>query len=296
MSPRPPEGSAAALVLEASALLRAAGIEAPERDAEVLLAHVLGVDRGALHARPERPAGEEAAGRYRDLIRRRAAREPLQHLTGVQEFWSLPFRVTPDVLIPRPETEGILEALLVWPLPSGPGRPRLLDLGTGSGCLAIAAAHALHEARVVAVDDSDAALEVARGNAQTLGVADRVLFAPGDLYAALEAAPVPGGRFDAILSNPPYIAAGEMAALAPEVRDHEPGHALTPGDDPLAVHRRILAGAPRVLEAGGWLLVEIGAGQEAAIRALYAAQEAIRLETIRPDLAGIPRIVAARRV
>lgn len=295
MSPRPSEDSAAALVHEASALLRAAGVEAPERDAEVLLAHVLGIDRGALHARPERRTGEEAARRYRDLVRRRAAREPLQHLTGVQEFWSLPFRVTPDVLIPRPESEGILEALLERPMPAGPGRPRLLDLGTGSGCLAVAAAHALPGARVVAVDDSDAALRVARSNAEAIGVADRVTFALGDLYEALPDDALEDGRFDAILSNPPYIAAAEMDGLAPEVRDREPRRALTPGDDPLGVHRRILEGAPRVLEADGWLFVEIGAGQEPAIRALYARQRSMRLEDIRPDLAGIPRVVASRR-
>ena len=303
MTAPPSDMTAAALVREAVALFAAAGIDGPERDAEVLLAHVLGLDRGALHARPERPVGKDASSRYRDLARRRAAREPLQYLTGVQEFWSLPFRVTPDVLIPRPETEGILEALLERSLPAGPGRPRLLDLGTGSGCLAIAAAHALPEARVVAVDDSEAALEVARQNARALGVADRVTFALGDLYAALlpgdqDAALPHGGEapFDAILSNPPYIAAGELEALAPEVRDHEPRRALTPGDDALAVHRRILAGAPGALAAGGWLFVEIGAGQQAAIRSLYAAQAAIRLEEIRPDLAGIPRVVVGRAV
>jgi release factor glutamine methyltransferase len=291
----PPEGgtAAAALVRAAASRLAAAGVPDPERDAEVLLAHVLGIDRGRLHARPERAVGEETVGRYDGLVRRRAAREPIQHLTGVQEFWSLPFRVTPDVLIPRPETEGILEALLERALPAGPGRPRLLDLGTGSGCLAIAAAHALPAAQVTAVDDSDAALDVARGNARTLGVADRVAFLSGDLFDALPRGPgaVP---FDAVLSNPPYVAAADLAGLAPEVRDHEPRRALTPGDDPLVVHRRILAGAPRVLAAGGWLVVEFGAGQEAALRALYAAQRAIRLEEIRPDLAGIPRVVVAR--
>ncbi|HZN02232.1 MAG TPA: peptide chain release factor N(5)-glutamine methyltransferase [Candidatus Polarisedimenticolia bacterium] len=284
---------AATLVREASALFAAAGIDAPERDAEVLLAHVLGIDRGALHARPDRPMEGDAVRRYRELVRRRAAREPIQHLTGQQEFWSLPFRVTPDVLIPRPETEGILEALLERALPVEPGRPRLLDLGTGSGCLAIAAARALPGARVTAVDDSEAALEVARSNAEALGVSDRVAFALGDLYAALPSG-TSDGPFDAILSNPPYVAVADLDGLAPEVRDHEPRRALTPGADALAVHRRILQGAPRVLAAGGWLLVEIGAGQEAAVRALYATQEAIRLEEIRPDLAGLPRVVVAR--
>ena len=286
------DADARTLTCEAARLLAAAGVPDPDRDAELLLLHVLGIERAALHARPERVVPADAAARYRDLVRRRAAREPLQHLTGVQEFWSLPFRVTPAVLIPRPESEGILETLLALPLPRGPGRPRLLDLGTGSGCLAIAAAHAFPEARVVATDVSEEALEVARGNASALGVAGRVRFARGDLDAAIPAdAPA---RFDALLSNPPYIAAGDLAGLAPEVRDHEPRVALTPGPDALAVHRRILAAAPDRLDPGGWLCVEIGAGQEAAIRALYAAQGRMRLDSIRPDLAGIPRVVVSR--
>jgi release factor glutamine methyltransferase len=283
---------AAALARDAGARLLAAGVPDPERDAELLLLHVLGLDRAALHARPDRRVPPEAAGRYRDLVLRRARREPLQYLTGVQEFWSLPFRVTPAVLIPRPESEGILEALLALPRPAGPGRPRLLDLGTGSGCLAIAAAHALPGARVVAVDSSGEALEVARENARRLGVADRVAFAAGDLAAAL---PPRDTGFDAVLSNPPYIAEADLETLAPEVRDHEPRSALTPGADPLSVHRRILVEAPDLLAPGGWLLVEIGAGQETAVRTLYASQDRIALQSIRPDLAGIPRVVVGRR-
>jgi release factor glutamine methyltransferase len=282
---------ARALAREAAGRLSAAGVPEPDRDAELLLLHALGIDRAELHARPERPVPRETAARYRELVRRRSRREPLQYLTGVQEFWSLPFRVTPAVLIPRPESEGILEALLALPLPGGPGRPRLLDLGTGSGCLAIAAAHALRDARVVAVDSSGEALEVARENARLLGVADRVAFVQGDLAAALRSG---GTRFDAVLSNPPYIAAADIEALAPEVRDHEPRPALTPGPDPLSVHRRILAEAPDLLAPGGWLVVEIGAGQESAIRSLYAAHGRIGLQSIRPDLAGIPRVVLSR--
>jgi release factor glutamine methyltransferase len=287
----PRDEDARTWIAGAAALLAAAGVPDPGRDAELLLLHVLGIDRAALHARPERTIPPEAARRARDLVRRRAAREPLQHLTGVQEFWSLPFRVTPAVLIPRPESEGILEALLARPLPSGEGRPRLLDLGTGSGCLAVAAARALPGAHVVATDVSPEALEVARENARALGVADRVAFALGDLAAAL---PPGTPRFDAVLSNPPYIAEPDLEGLAPEVRDHEPRGALTPGVDALAAHRRILAAAPDLLAPGGWLLLEIGAGQEGAIRALYASQNRVLLESIRPDLAGIPRVTVAR--
>ncbi|HEV8198899.1 MAG TPA: peptide chain release factor N(5)-glutamine methyltransferase [Candidatus Polarisedimenticolia bacterium] len=285
-----PGARAETLKSAAARRLEASGVPDPDRDAELLLLHVLGVDRAALHAHPERPLSAEAADRYRDLVGRRARREPLQYLTGVQEFWSLPFRVTPAVLIPRPETEGILEALLTLPLPQGPGRPRILDLGTGSGCLAIAAARSLPEARVVATDLSEEALEVARENARTLGVADRIVFVHGNLGGGLAAS----SRFDVILSNPPYIAEADLGGLAPEVRDHEPRVALTPGPDALAVHRRILALAADVLEPGGWLLVEIGAGQEEAIGALHATQDRLRLESIRPDLAGIPRVVVAR--
>jgi release factor glutamine methyltransferase len=294
-----PDASARTLRSEAARRLSLSGVPDPERDAEFLLLHVLGCDRAALHAHPERPVPAGAADRYRDLVERRAGREPLQYLTGEQEFWSLRFRVTPAVLIPRPETEGILEALLTLPAPRGPGRPRILDLGTGSGCLAIAAAHSLPEAQVVATDVSAEALEVARDNARALGVADRVVFLHGDLGGALEAGPVPaafGGppRFDVIVSNPPYIAAADLEGLAPEVHDHEPRIALTPGPDALAVHRRILTLAGELLAPGGWLLVEIGAGQAEPIRALYAAQDRLRLDAIGPDLAGIPRVVVAR--
>ncbi|HYV20762.1 MAG TPA: peptide chain release factor N(5)-glutamine methyltransferase [Verrucomicrobiae bacterium] len=285
-----PDALARTLMGEAARLLKASGVPDSDRDAELLLLHVLAIDRAALHAHPQRPVSAETAARYRDLVGRRSGREPLQYLTGVQEFWSLPFRVTPAVLIPRPETEGILEALMALPLPQGPGRPHILDLGTGSGCLAIAAAHSLPEARVVATDVSTEALEVARDNARTLGVADRIRFVHADLGDALEGP----SRFDVILSNPPYIAEADLEALAPEVRDHEPRVALTPGPDALAAHRRILDLAGELLDPAGWLLVEIGAGQAESIRALCAAQVRLRLDAIHPDLAGIPRVVVAQ--
>lgn len=279
--------TAADLVSDAAAALRAAGLPDPDRDALLLLGHVLGVDRAALHARPDRNVDAAAAERFRALVARRLAREPVQYLTGVQEFWSLPFRVTPAVLIPRPETEGILEALFALDLPH---EPRLLDLGTGSGCLAVAAARERPKARVVAIDVSRAALEVARGNARVLGVEDRIAFRQGDLFEAL--APEDAIAFDAILSNPPYIGAGELETLAPEVRDHEPRAALTPGDDPLLVHRRIVAAAPGYLAPGGHLLVEIGAGQADAVQGLYSGP--LRLLRIDADLAGIPRVAVSR--
>ena len=282
--------TAADLVSEAAGALAAAGRPEPERDAALLLGHVLGVDRAALHARPQRAVDDAAAGRFRALVARRVAREPLQYLTGLQEFWSLPFRVTPAVLIPRPETEGILETLFALDLPP---EPLLLDLGTGSGCLAVAAARERPRARVVATDVSEAALEVARGNARALGVGERIAFRHGDLFAALT--PEEGAvRFDAILSNPPYIGAAELDTLEPEVREHEPREALSPGADGLAVHRRIVAEAPDHLAPGGHLLVEIGMGQGDAVQALYAAQLRLRLTRLRADLAGIPRVAVSR--
>jgi release factor glutamine methyltransferase len=282
--------TAADLARDAAEALAAAGLPDPDRDALLLLGHVLGLDREALHARPDRVVDDRVAERFRALVARRLRREPLQYLTGVQEFWSLPFRVTPAVLIPRPESEGILEALFALALPDA---PRLLDLGTGSGCLAVAAARERPRARVVATDLSLAALEVARDNAQSLGVAERIAFRRGDLFAALGRGEA-GLRFDAIVSNPPYIGDQELEALAPEVRDHEPRQALTPGADGLAVHRRIVLGAPDRLAPGGHLLVEIGAGQAEAVRALYDSQRRLRLQHLQADLAGIPRVAVSR--
>jgi release factor glutamine methyltransferase len=282
--------TAAALVREGAELLRAHGVPEPGSDAERLLGRVLGLDRAALHAEPARGVATQDASRFRELARRRAAREPLQHLIGEQEFWSLSFRVTPDVLIPRPETEHLIEALMRLRLRPD---PRLLDLGTGSGCLAVAAAREIPGALVVAVDSEAAALEVARGNALRHGVSERITFLPGDLFA-----PLAGRRwergFDVVLSNPPYVPEAEWAALEPEVREHEPKAALTPGPDGLAIHRRIAAGAASWLRPGGVLLAEIGAGQDAAARDLYTSQAPLHLVAIEPDLAGIPRVIVAR--
>jgi release factor glutamine methyltransferase len=282
--------TAAALVREGTELLRAHGVSEPGSDAERLLGQVLGLDRAALHAEPARGVTTQDAHRYRDLARRRAAREPLQYLTGEQEFWSLSFRVTPEVLIPRPETEHLIEALLRLRLRPD---PRLLDLGTGSGCLAIAAAREIPGALVVAVDCDAAALDVARGNALRHGVSERITFLQGDLFA-----PLAGRRwergFDVVLSNPPYVPEAEWAVLEPEVREHEPKAALTPGPDGLAIHRRLAAGAASWLRPGGVLLAEIGAGQDAAARGLYPPHAPLELVAVEPDLAGIPRVVVAR--
>jgi release factor glutamine methyltransferase len=282
--------TAAALVHEGAALLSAAGIAEAGRDAEHLLGHVLGVHRAALHGDPARPVADEEMERFRALVRRRAAREPLQHLTGEQEFWSLSFQVTPGVLIPRPESEHLIEVLLRLGLRHD---PHLLDVGTGSGCLAIAAAREIPGALVVATDIDATALDIARGNALRHGVSERMTFLRGDLFAPLAGRHLERG-FDAILSNPPYIPEAELAGLEPEVRDHEPRGALTPGPDGLVIHRRLAEGAAAWLRPGGALLVEIGAGQAEAARALYPPGGAFDLVAVEPDLAGIPRVVIAR--
>ena len=298
----------ASLARQGSAVLRASGVPSAERDAEVLLAHALGEEPARLHARPHEAVTEEAEARFRDLLARRGARVPLQYLTGVQEFWSLRFRVTPAVLIPRPETEGLIEAFLR--LLDRPD-PLVADVGTGSGCLAVAVAHQVRAATVHAIDDSEEALEVARQNAVSHGVKGRIVFHRGDLLEPLASAGLEG-RVDFILSNPPYVGEEEMTALEPEVGVHEPRRALTPGRDALLLHRRLAREAAPILKPGGHLIVEIGAGHEASLRALYAgafvpgrrepaapavggaAPTGLEVIEVLPDLAGVPRVLVAR--
>jgi release factor glutamine methyltransferase len=288
----------ASLAREGSAVLGRAGIPTAPRDAEVLLAHVLGVPRARLHAAPDEPVEPAAAVRFREHLLKRSRRVPLQHLTGVQEFWSLEFEVTPAVLIPRPETEGLVEAFLDLRATDAKLRsvetPVVLDVGTGSGCLAVAVAREAPGARLFASDISEEALEVARRNAARHGVAGRITFLRGDLLAPFGPAGAPPA--DVILTNPPYIGDSEAAGLPPEVRDHEPRRALFAGPDPLAVHRRLAHEARPHLKLGGWLIAEIGAGQDGALRLLYAGILDFHLEPFRPDLAGIPRVLVARAV
>lgn len=281
----------ASLAREGAVVLAKAGVGAPALDAEVLLAHVLGVDRARLHASPEDEAREEDAARYRDLVARRASRVPLQHLTGVQEFWSLRFHVTPAVMIPRPESETLVEAFLRH---NDRPDPVVVDIGTGSGCLAIAVAHEAPGALVHATDVSEEALMVARQNASNLDVGGRIAFYRGDLFEPLEGLGLEG-QVDFILSNPPYIGEGDLAALEPEVRDHDPRAALTPGPDGLAIHRRLEGEAPRFLKPGGWLIAEIGMGQEGPLRRIYGESgSGMSIVEVVPDLAGIPRALVAR--
>ena len=252
----------------------------PRRDAEVLLAHLLGCDQAALLTHPERRLSSVESEQYENLIRRRLASEPVQYITGVQEFFGLLFEVTPDVLIPRPETEHLVEAALE----RIKGEARIIDVGTGSGAIAVALAHALPRSLVTAVDLYPAALQAARRNAQRHGVFDRVTFLQSDLLAEAGS-----GEFDAVVSNPPYIADAEV--LEPQVADYEPRSALYAGPTGLEVYKRLIPQARRVLKPLGWLMMEIGYGQQPAVAALLSGWRAL---TFVPDLQGIPRVVLAQ--
>jgi release factor glutamine methyltransferase len=279
----------ASLAREGREILERSGVAGAVPDSEILLAHALGVDRVSLHLRPARPVRPDEARVYLDLVARRADRTPLQHLTGFQEFWSLRMRVTPAVLIPRPESELLVETFLrINDRPD----PLVLDIGTGSGCLAIAVASDVSRARVHAGDVSREALDVAARNAADHGLTDRIRFHHGDLFAAFRALGLEG-RADFILSNPPYVAERDLPGLQPEVRDHEPRAALVAGADGLDVHRRIAAQAPAFLGRNGHLIVEFGLGQEPGLREIYG-RTPLTVDGVEADLAGIPRVLVAR--
>ena len=262
--------------------LREAKVPGAERDARRLLAHAWGVSSDLLAGRLADAVPAPVLAILNADVAARARRVPVSHLTGRRAFWERTFRVTPEVLDPRPETETLVEAALAAPF------DRVLDLGTGSGCILISLLAERPAATGVGTDISPAAVLVAGENAVAHGVADRIVLPLSDWYEDI------GGRFDLIVSNPPYIAASEMADLAPEVRDHEPRLALTDGADGLTAYRAIAAGSMDHLTPGGRLLVEIGPAQGAAVSRLFRAAglEEIR---VRPDLDGRDRLVSARR-
>lgn len=259
--------------------LRDAGVDDPARDARALLAHAMGLppDRLTLHLPDTLDAAQETA--FLAAIAARAARQPVAQITGQRLFWGRAFRVTPDTLDPRPETERLVEEALSRPF------VRMLDLGTGTGCILISCLLGMKMATGLGTDLSAAALTVAEANAARHGLT-RARFQQGDWFQGI------AGRFDLIVSNPPYIAQGEMAGLAPEVRDWEPHGALTPGGDGLDAYRAIARGAPARLMPGGRLLLEIGPTQGAAVSALLAAQGLTAIRVL-PDLDGRDRVVAA---
>lgn len=290
-SSRPPGPRVADVLRCAAAGLSEAGIDTARLDAEVLLMEALGWSREDLYRNPEAELQEFQAARFQGLAARRRRGEPAAYITGSREFWSLDFRVTPDVLIPRPETEHLVQAVLDL-LAERPGPRRVLDLGTGSGAVAVALAKERADLEVWATDVSAAALRVARANAQRHGVAGRVHFGEGDLFA-----PVRGreGFFDVLASNPPYVPRGEMARLQREVRDWEPAAALDGGVDGMDCYRRIAREGARYLRPGGWAAVEVGAELALGVLGLFRDGAGFgELRTVR-DYAGRDRVVAAER-
>jgi release factor glutamine methyltransferase len=269
--------------LQAARARLAATSRNPRRDAEVLLAHVLGCDQTALLTHPERLLSPDELDQWEGFLRRRLASEPMQYITGAQEFFGLLLEVTPDVLIPRPETEHLVEAALEHV--GREANARMVDVGTGSGAIAVALTHARPRSHVTAVDLSPRALEVARRNAQRHGVLDRVTLLESNLLEAVD-----GADFDVVVSNPPYIAEGEV--LEPQVSNYEPQPALYSGPTGLEVYERLIPEAGRVLKPGGWLLLEIGFGQQPAVEALLRGWRNV---SVVHDLQGIPRVVQAMR-
>ncbi len=262
------------------------GLQAPRVDAEVLLAHCLGVERIQLYARFDQPLQEKELTTFKGTIKRRLAREPVAYITGSKGFWSLELQVDRGVLIPRPETELLVELALGLLDGDGEGRT-IVDVGTGSGAVALAVKKERPAAQVLAVDMSEDALAVARRNAESLGLDVDLL--QGDLLGALPGAVRP----DLILSNPPYVADGDLQTLEPEIRDWEPGAALFAGPDGLDVIRRLCGQAADRLEPGGWLLCEIGMSQGEGAGGIFR-EAGFQEVQVKQDLAGLDRVVMGR--
>lgn len=275
-------------IQEGARRLRDDGVPEARREAGSLLSFVLGRDRTFLISHAEDEVEPDALAKFRETIERRAAGEPLQYIVGAQDFFGREFCVTPDVLIPRPETELLVEAALDV---VGERVPAICDVGTGSGCIAITLLCEIEDSLAVAVDTSSSAIEIARLNALRLGVTDRVTFVASDCFDSLSPDEY---QFDLIVSNPPYVAGEMVAGLQREVRDHEPLVALSPGADGLAIIRRLLLEAPAFLKNGGHMLMEIGFDQGEAVTKLID-QSVWNLLEIRPDLQSIPRLVVLRK-
>ncbi len=277
------------LVAAASDRLRDAGIAASANlDARLLAQHVLGWDTARLLARAGEAAPAEFEAAYEPLVARRVARQPIAYITGQREFFGLQFEVTPDVLIPRPETELIVEGVLS----SMPTTQlfTMIDLCTGCGNIAVATAKERANARVVATDVSASALDVARRNAARHGVESRVTFVQADLFGEI------AGPVDVVTANPPYVPSRSAPGLQPEVRDYEPHVALFGGDDGVAMIQRIVCDAPSVLRPGGLLLMEFGYGQELEIEDLFRKSQELALVELKRDLQGIARTAVAKRI
>jgi len=268
--------------------LEAKGIESARLDAELLLADVLALERVELYTNYDRPLQPSEVDRFRELLRRRAAREPVAYITGRKPFWTLNLVVDRRVLIPRPETETLVEVALDIIKERAAERPRILDLCTGSGAVAVALARELADATVAAADRSAAALEIAPENARLHGVEDRVAFHEGDLFSAFSN----GERFDLIVSNPPYVKDDELGETEPEIRNWEPQIALAGGADGMSVTARIIEDAPAYLAEDGWLLLEVGTQADAVLERFRSA--GWRTVRTTQDLASRDRVVAAQ--
>jgi release factor glutamine methyltransferase len=271
--------SAGALIGDAAARLAEAGVDDPRRDARRLLAHALGLAAGTPLPAGDMPVTDAVAAAFRQAMARRCARQPVSQIIGRRAFWGRDFTVTADVLDPRPDTETLIAAALSGPVPT-----RILDLGTGSGILAVTLLAEWPGAGAVASDISAAALDVAAGNAVAHGVAARLDLRRTDWFDGIE------GRFDLIVSNPPYIPAGEIAALAPEVAKWEPRLALDGGVDGLDPYRRIAGGLAHLLAPGGRAILEFGAGQGEAVRGIFASAGWVCAQ-LHDDLTGRPRCI-----
>jgi release factor glutamine methyltransferase len=264
-------------------------VPSPRLNAELLLMFVLGQERAYLYAHPERELTAEEQERYDDAIRERARGCPTQYITGHQEFWGLDLLVSPAVLIPRPETEHLVEAVLELVKRREPEEKlRLVDVGTGSGCIALALASELPHAEIHACDFSEEALEMARVNAARLGLANRIAFRESDLLSAYA-----GEAFDFVISNPPYVGESEADKVQRQVREFEPKAAVFSGQEGMDIYRRLIPEAKKSLKPGGWLAAEIGFSAEQKVRALLAGWDDVQ---VTPDLQGIPRVIAAKRM
>jgi release factor glutamine methyltransferase len=277
-----------AALASAISRLTAANVPSPRLNAELLLMFTLACDRAYLHAHPERKLSAEEQRRYDHALEERERGVPAQYITGHQEFWGMDFIVTPDVLIPRPETEHVIETVLrgVGRAPLLAALLRIADVGTGSGCIALALARELPSAEIHATDISSAALEIARANASRLQLEARVQFHQADLLQGFES-----GGFDLVVSNPPYVGASEEDQVQLEVRKYEPRNAVFAGPTGLEVIARIIPQARESLKPGGWLVMEISGTIAERVRGLLADWDEVEIAN---DLQGIPRVAAAR--
>ncbi len=271
-------------------------IENPRLNAELMVVHALGLTREKLYMELQREVDPKEEAMIESLMQRRIQGEPLQYILGHQEFWSIDFNVDPRVLIPRPETELLIEqALLILSNAFSPGTLRILEIGTGSGAIAISLARELRNAFIVATDISDRALRLAKENAFRVGVQDRIAFVLGDLFNPFHRRGEKGGM-EMILSNPPYVARSEIESLAEEVKGHEPRGAIDGGEDGLDFYRKIIGQAPCCMNEQGWLLLEIGQGQGTRVVEMIRQRGAFREPEVLRDFSGIERVIKAQKL